>query len=252
MKEFPSIDMAEVVELVDMFHRDLIENKSDEVMVANRYLTAVRNLNNETLIVNKLGYCQVRQELPRCLVERHYGRFIFGRAIVPIFGEFGELISFATRSCIPSLKGWWHLPFTKKNHLFLFDKSRRYIFEQNKVYVMEGFMDTLVAFQESVRNVIAVMGTTLQGRGIGLLKRYCDSICLCFDVDPKDNEAGQRAQIKSIATLSTLGFENISQIILPEGTDPDEYIIRHGVDNFYALERTVTEEERMAAQQAII
>lgn len=240
--------MSEVSDFVDDAHKMLVGAGDDEVRVALNYIAVVRGMSQDTIRTHKIGYCHTSQELPGCLTARHYGRHIWGRIVIPIYDEFGELISFATRSCIPSLKGWWHIPFRKSNYLFMLDKSRRYIFEKNKAYVVEGFLDSIIPFQYSVNNISSVMGTELSDRRIGLLSRYCDSICFCFDTDVK-NEAGQEAQLKSIAQATSLGVEHLSQIKMPPGVDPDEFVIKNGAEAFYSLEQTVTEEEQKQAQQ---
>ncbi len=112
-------------------------------------------------------------------------------------------------------------------------------------------MDALIAFQQGVSNTVSIMGTSLQYRRVGLLSRYCDRFCLCFDVDEAGNEAGQDAQKKAIAELAMYGVENISQIKLPEGVDPDEFILKNGADAFFALEQNVTEEEQLEAQEFV-
>jgi len=65
----------------------------------------------------------------------------------------------------------------------------------------------------------------------GLLARYCDKVCLCFDTDEK-SQAGQVARARSIYELYQYGWKDISLIAMPIGVDPDEYIIKNGKEVF--------------------
>lgn len=248
MNDKVPLDLHEVAEFVEKANKNLDE-KNEETQLALSYLINTRGFNNQSIRQNNIGYCDTKSQLPKCLYDAHYEKFILGRIIVPIYSEFGELVSFATRSANSSIKGWWHIPFKKRSHLFLLDKSRKYIFESEKAYIMEGFIDALIAFQQGIKNVVSTMGTSLQYRRVGLLYRYCDRFCLCFDVD--ENNAGQDAQLKAIGELNRYGVENISQIKLPVNTDPDDFILKNGIDEFYKLEQNITEEDQILAQKKL-
>lgn len=248
--DLPAIAPDEIESLVTAFH-DNIWKDNDESKSALQYITEKRKASLETVKKRKIGFCSSAfEDFPESIKGRGYSRFIKGRVIIPVYSEFGEPVSFATRSNLPEMKGWWHIPFSKINNLFLLNDSREHIFHSNKVYITEGFFDSIILYQFGLRNVVSLMGTNLSYRRIGLLARYGEDYCLCFDVDPEDNKAGQTAQIKAIAELSSIGVENISQIKdLPVGMDPDEYVIASGLDNFLYMEKNVTEEEKYEAQK---
>ncbi|MFA5314042.1 MAG: toprim domain-containing protein, partial [Methanomassiliicoccales archaeon] len=170
--------------------------------------------------------------------------YIKGRIILPIYSEFGELVAFATRkpSASPG-NSWWNLPFKKSHYVFLLDKTRKYIFDSNKVYIVEGYMDAILLQQAGIRNVVSIMGTALTLRKIGLIARYCNNVCICMDADK--NNAGQIAQSSSVCLFRKVDFcESISVIDgLPVGVDPDEYVIENGTDKFLAMEKTLTQAE---------
>ena len=228
-------------------HNNLINVKDQEVEVALEYLTK-RNLLNTSMVSHKIGYCSKATTLSESI--RFYGQensedskkwdmssFIKGRLIIPIFSEFGKVVGFATR--IPStLPGntWWNTPFKKSNHIFLFNHTRKETFDQNKIYLVEGYMDALILLQHGLKNVGCIMGTALPSRKIGLIARYCNNVCLCFDTDK--NQAGQNAQKAAIATLKKFDFCDKISIIdnLPIGEDPDVYVVKYGLESFLGLE----------------
>lgn len=246
--------MSYLNQFIQKCHRNLVHDKSDECLIARDYLVK-RNVKDYTISLHTIGYCLSNEKIAHEVEffgkesnneNKGYGYFIKGRLIVPIYDEFGRLIGFATRK--PSFEPgntWWNLskPFRKNNHLFMLDKTRKEIFKNNKVYVVEGYMDSIILHQEGLQEVVCLMGTILSPRKIGLIARYCDSICLCMDQDK--NQAGQKAQEKSLCALREFDFYDSVYAIdnLPVGEDPDEYITKHGKDEFCKLERKIEPKE---------
>lgn len=247
--------MSRLEEFVLSCHKN-ISSGDLEIETAIDYLTQ-RGLKYQTINKHKIGYCHTRDTIPDEIAfygkenrdDDKYGKgfdyFIRGRIIIPIYSEFQNLVGFATRK--PSFdKGntWWNLssPFKKNNHLFLLDKARKNIFSENKIYIVEGYMDALILMQEGLNNVVAVMGTTLSHRKIGLIARYCNNVCICLDVD--QNNAGQIAQQEFVYSLKQFNFcESISVISLPMGVDPDVYVMQNGLKSFLDLEHKLGETE---------
>lgn len=236
-----------LLDFISECHNELVQSKNQESSLALEYLTK-RNLLNSSILLNKIGYCSREKNIPDYV--RFYGqdsleenkkwdasRFIKGRIIVPIYSEFGKLVGFATRTP-SSLPGntWWNISFKKSHHIFMMNMCRKEVFKQNKIYLVEGYMDALILFQQGLKNIGCIMGTSLMTRKIALIARYCNNVCLCFDVDK--NESGQKAQNTSIAALKKFDFcEKISVIDgLPIGEDPDTFVIHNGLESFLAKE----------------
>jgi len=228
-------------------HENLIKGDSREVSLALEYLSK-RNLLQSTIVNHQIGYCSTDIELPdsvRFLGQDSYeenkkwnmSSYIKGRIIVPIYSEFNKIVGLATR--VPStLPGntWWNTPFKKSNHIFLLNCIRKEVFSQNKIFLVEGYMDALILLQFGLKNVGCIMGTALTTRKIGLIARYCNNVCFCFDSDK--NSAGQNAQQVAIVTLKKFDFcEKISVIKdLPIGEDPDVFVVKHGLEEFVGKE----------------
>jgi DNA primase len=246
--------MSHLNQFVEKCHTTLTSSKSSEVRVAMSYLSS-RHITPESINLHKIGYCLSDFDIPNEIKfhgksdiksnDKGYSYFILGRIIVPIYSEFSNLVGFATRK--PSNdpgNTWWNIssPFKKGNHLFILNKSRREIFKKNKIYLVEGYIDAITLYQEGLREVAALMGTHLTSRKIGLIARYCDNVCLCFDAD--QNNAGQQGREKAVFALSNLDFvKSISFVDLPLGVDPDSYVVKNGIDGLLSKEKKLTKSE---------
>jgi DNA primase len=248
--------MSHLVKFIQECHNNLLTNHSDEVDRAIIYLKK-RHLTLKTIEYNNIGYCLRDQYIPDEI--KYYGKeedeersfsgysyFIAGRIVVPVYSEFGIAVGLATRA--PSFEEgntWWNLPkpFYKGNHLFLLNRARKEIFRKNKAIIVEGYIDAIKLNQEGLHEVVALMGTQLSPRKIGLLARYCDNICICLDVDA--NQSGQVGQEKVIYALKEYDFYNSISIIenLPEGEDPDIFVAKNGVNALLSKERQLTAKE---------
>jgi DNA primase len=234
----------------------LLKKCSQETLNAKEYLK-LRGVSKGTVVNQKIGYCPSNKKIPNSVKffgnelrekddQKNYDFFIRKRLIVPIYNMYGDLIAFSTRE--PSFEakyGWWNCPapFHKKNHLYMLDKTKKHILKQNKVYVVEGYMDALTMFQNGTKNVVCLMGTALTKRHIALMVRFCNNICFCFDIDA--NNSGQKAKNKSILAINKFDFHDTLSTIdsLPEGEDPSSFILKNGMEKFLQEERIVSKEE---------
>ena len=224
----------------------LFENEK-ECLSALKYLTDKRGLLETSIRQFGIGYCKATQKVPgedtwssdvKIGLEN---KNMKGRFIVPVRAEFGGIVAFLARFPKKEEKGWWNTKFDKHNHMHLFDTARKHIYLEDKIYLVEGAMDSIVLRQEGLLNVCDMMGVGLGYRRIGLIKRYCNNVCICFDFDA--NNSGQKARDKSIYELSEFDFGRISTIDLPIGKDPDEFVLENCLNEFLELERDLSNKE---------
>lgn len=160
------------------------------------------------------------------VVDRFAGRIIF-----PIRNHLGKTVAFGGRTITGQHPKYINSSeselFQKNRILFNFDIAKRHIRKENEVILFEGQMDVIAAFQADIKNVVATLGTSLTDNQAKLLKRYVDTVVLCYDGDA----AGINASYKAANLLRQAGC--IVKIAnLGENTDPDSYITEFGGDSF--------------------
>lgn len=154
-----------------------------------------------------------------------------GRTIFPIRNHLGKIIGFAGRSITNEQPKYLNSPeselFQKSKLLFNFDLAKKHIRKKNEVILFEGYMDVISAYQEGIKNVIATMGTALTEFQANLLRRYVDSVVICFDSD----NAGLDGSYKAAQLLRKAGC-HVKVTKMDSDIDPDGYIKKYGSDAF--------------------
>jgi DNA primase len=105
---------------------------------------------------------------------------------------------------------------------------------------MEGYTDVIMAHQNGLTNVVAVLGTALGEGHLHLLHRFTDSITLVLDGDA----AGRRRTNEIIDALLALFVKNqvdLRILTLPEGLDPCDFIATHGSESLRTLLATAVD-----------
>jgi len=163
---------------------------------------------------------------------RYYDK-LPGRLIFPIFSPNGRVVAFAGRILDPNEKGAKYinspesLIYTKGRVLYGLSHAKDEIRRLGKAILVEGYMDLISLYQNGVKNVVAVSGTSLTDEQVQLLSRYTKDVVLLFDSDT----AGIKASMRSIEILLKRDIE-VKIVSLPEGEDPDSYINKNGKDKF--------------------
>lgn len=166
------------------------------------------------------------------------------RVMFPICDRQGRVIGFGGRAFDesgPKYLNTSETPIFHKSHVvYGLDRAHRTIREQNRVIIVEGYMDVIAAHQHGYTNVVACMGTALTSEQLQQLQRYTNNFVLALDADA----AGQRATVRGLnqarqslarvhKPVVTPGGKvqlqerlgaNLFITTLPEGRDPDEVI----------------------------
>ncbi|MFZ9919749.1 MAG: DNA primase [Terrimicrobiaceae bacterium] len=249
-------------EAAHWFHHNLL--KSPDGAAARDYLKS-RGLNSEIAKSWKLGYAPEswdallnhlrdrkfsREEIEQSGLASSkddrpgaqlYSRFR-NRVMFPIHNDYGEVVAFSGRTleADPKAAKYVNSPetplFTKGRVLYGLDKTKRDLIEKNAAIVCEGQIDLISAFEAGVRHVIAPQGTAFTTDQARLLKRYVETVLLCFDSDA----AGKKAADRSVPALLSQGL-TVKIIALPSGEDPDSLIRKQGPAAFLKLVETARE-----------
>lgn len=153
------------------------------------------------------------------------------RIIFPIQDFQGEVIGFTGRIYLPDssppkyLNSKETIIFKKGNILFNYHRAKEAARLEKKIILVEGNMDAIRMYLSGLKNTIALMGTSLTTIQIKALKKLRVPIILMLDND----EAGFTATYQ-IGQLLEKENIPISVVRLSGEKDPDEYIIKNGVE----------------------
>jgi DNA primase len=157
-----------------------------------------------------------------------YDRFR-DRLMIPIADENGRTVGFSGRLLSNDAKEakYVNSPETaifKKGRLFFgLNRSKRELQQSKTALVCEGQLDAIRCMESGILNVVAPQGTAFTEDHARILKRYVESVVLCFDSD----QAGQTATWKNAEKLLVEGL-NVRAVRLPPGEDPDSLIRKDG------------------------
>lgn len=237
---------------VDLFH-DML--KKPEGKDALEYLSH-RGISMETIDHFKLGYAPDEWDW---LVHRLSGTYqpdlleksgLFvtgkdgrlldrfkGRLMFPIHDERGNAIGFGGRTMSDDkqmakyLNSPETLIYNKRKVLYGLTHSAPFMRKEKKAVIVEGYMDFLQLYQNGFVYIAAGSGTAFTPEQAKLLRRYADDILLCYDSD----NAGRQAAVKAGFRFSSQKL-NCKVIIIPDGEDPDSFLLKNGSEAFRKLE----------------
>ena len=95
------------------------------------------------------------------------------------------------------------------------------------IILCEGQMDAIRVYSSGIKNVVATMGTALTKEHVHLIKKLNVKVILNMDSD----KAGINAALTNGDILKNAGID-VSVIKLEGAKDPDEYILKYGVDAY--------------------
>jgi len=231
---------------ISFFHKNLLRNKNSES--ARDYL-AGRGINSEIAKEFKLGYVSKgwdnllkifkEKSVPfqyatetGLLVRKdgrdeYYDRFRH-RIMFPIIDVNGDVIGFGGRVLDENDKPkYLNSPesalYKKRSSFYGLFNSIEHIKKTGRAILVEGYMDFLSLYSGGIKNVIATLGTSFSTDHARILKRYTKNVVILYDGD----ESGVKAALRTGEILIQTGI-NPKMVMLPDGTDPDRFIIDNG------------------------
>ena len=209
-------------EVVESFSLGFAPDAWDKLTVAFKK----RGIKEETLL--KAGLATKSRDKSRV-----FDRFR-NRVMIPIADIRGRIVAFGGRamgSDNPKYLNTSETPVFKKGEmLFNLDRAHKEIRKAGYSIVVEGYMDAISLAAAGVGNVVASLGTAFTANQAKLLMRYAKKLYFAYDSD----EAGQTATVRAMGLAENVGAE-IFVIEIPDGKDPDEFIRKHGKDEFLEL-----------------
>jgi DNA primase len=156
-----------------------------------------------------------------------YDRFR-NRLMFPIHNESGKIIAFGGRALLaddePKYLNSPETPlYFKKKVLYNLHRAKEAVRKEDRVILVEGYMDAIGVTAAGFRNVVASCGTALSTEQVQAIKRHTHRIAVNFDPDG----AGASAAERSIDVLLAEGMQ-VRIVALDGGLDPDEYCKERG------------------------
>ncbi len=170
-------------------------------------------------------------------IEDHRGRVVAfgGRVIDDVQGRINvaeDRMSGATKGGPKYLNSPETPLFHKGRELYGLFHAREAIKRENRVLVVEGYMDVVALAQFGVDFAVATLGTATTRDHLERLFRHAPEVIFCFDGDRAGREAAWRALDNALPALRE-GWQ-ASFLFLPEGEDPDTLVRKEGKDAFLA------------------
>jgi len=166
--------------------------------------------------------------------ERGYGDRFRDRIMFPIRDRRGRLAGYGGRLIGSGEPKYLNSPetlfFHKSELLYGFYEHRDYIRKQNRLLVVEGYMDVLMLAAFDLPCAVAPLGTAIGESQIRALLRLHPDPIFCFDGDRAGRRAAWRALEGMLPLISTDHAPRF--MFLPEGEDPDSLLLRNGRDGF--------------------
>ena len=212
---FPETERQKVVEAAK------ITLSKPEGKIALDYLVNKRRFSTDIVDKFDMGYC-----------PPDVNHAVRGRIITPIYGTYGELVAISTRHLDRAhYQRFLHESFDKGSYLYGLHYAKESIQRFNKVIIVEGECDVASFHTFGFDMTVGLCGSAFTFFQIALLSRYCTDYYLLFDGDVAGRESIKRS-IKDYEkyNLGAYGLRFIP-VYLPEGCDPDEFLINHGKKN---------------------
>lgn len=202
-------------EIIKKFHIGYAPDKWDALM------SVLKEKGADEKLVETSGLVSINEEK-----KRVYDRFR-GRVMFPVLNIDGNPIAFGARILQTGEPKYLNSPetpaYTKGDNLYGLFQSKDEIRKKKYAILVEGYLDLIALYQFGVTNCVASLGTAFTEMQARLLGRFAKKVVVNYDGD----KAGVKAARRAIEILLAEDFE-IKVLVLPDGTDPDDYIRANG------------------------
>ena len=161
--------------------------------------------------------------------------FFRNRLMFPIRDTAGNVMAFGGRDLSGEAPGKYvnsreNAAYKKSRVLYGLFEARDALRREGRAILVEGYFDLLRCADAGIRHVVATCGTALTPDQAKLIRRYVPEVVVVFDGD----EAGLRAALRGVSVLTAAGL-SVRALALPEGQDPDDFVLASGGDAFRRL-----------------
>ncbi len=219
-----------------IFNRGLNKNNIEEFDLGyvpwknNFYEELIKSYSEEEINLTGLYY---KNDKTGKYVDRFNSRILF-----PVNNISGDTVAFGGRIIRDGkLAKYINSPETefykKGNIIYNLDKAKNERAQTNEVIIVEGYMDVVSLSRAGIKNVISNSGTALTEMQISLIWKFFSNPIICLDGDESGKKAASRIAERLFPLLNDKN--KIYFLNIEEGSDPDDYIKKHGKQNFLRL-----------------
>ena len=214
--------------------KEYLKSRSIDENIINDFDIGVSfNDNNlSKLLISKKYNEKKLMDIGLCAKSKEIFDIFRNRIMFPIHNSNGDPIGFSARI----YNGENDSKYVNTRETYIFKKGEtlfnyhRAIQESKKmkyIILCEGQMDAIRVYSSGIKNVVATMGTALTKDHVHLIKKLNVKVILNMDSD----KAGINAALINGDILKNAGID-VSVIKLEGAKDPDEYILKFGVDTY--------------------
>ena len=208
--------------------------KCDEL---KKYLLG-RNISDDIIKEFRLGYSNgciynflkenkfdINIAIKYGVLKSNLTEVFLGRLIIPLYNQREKIVGFGARvfnvenASAKYINSSDSLLFHKSDFLFNLNNAKKYIKDNESIYIVEGYFDVLSLYSVGIKNVVASCGTALTDSHCKLLSRYTNNIVLFYDSD----NAGIKATLSAITKILKNNLK-VKVAVNRKFKDPDELI----------------------------
>lgn len=224
--------------------KEYLKNRQIDDSVIKEFKIGLSTMNTQVIdILKSKGFSE--DDILKsgvCVKNKDYIHDLYkDRIMFPLFDLEGNIIAFSGRVYDNSSENKYINTmetqlFKKGNLLYNYHIAKKEARIKKSIIVVEGFMDVIRLSTIGIRNVVATMGTAVTKYQASLIRKLSPNIIVMFDGD----SAGDKAT-KSFLELFNNSDASIKVVRLEDNLDPDEYILKNGVDKMnYHLSHPMT------------
>jgi DNA primase len=226
--------------------RQYVDRRGVRSEISEEFALGYAERGGQSLVrfLERQGFTSLELEESGLVIKRSDGSGFFDRfrhrLMFPIHSESGKVIAFGGRALAPDDEPkYLNSPETsiyRKGHiLYNLNRARKAIQQESYVIMVEGYMDVIGVYAAGVHNVVATCGTALTQQQVASLRRHAPEVVVNFDPD----KAGRSATERSIDIVLNERMQ-VRVLELPEGVDPDEYILANSAAAYVDLVKNHT------------
>lgn len=216
----------EIIERFQLGYSPTERNAFTQAAVTAGYQPKYLASTGMSIISNR--YVEGRELGADDLFDRYAGRVMF-----PIHDDGGRVVAFGGRTLSNDKKTAKYINspetdiYNKSKILYGLWLGKKAIQQNDKCYLVEGYMDVIAMHQAGIPNVVASSGTSLTVEQIKSIHRFTSNIVVLYDGD----EAGQKASNRAIPLLLEEGM-NVKLLMFPDNDDPDSFSRKVTIEEF--------------------